>query len=130
MRWHQAAQSPALELRSPKFHLKDSSSRAFCTLHLTLGAQSELAFKRGGRGEIVYFPQANGTLSLLGCDVETKWTAGESKVPEGMSVLISLHGPSSKAVEDQLAETVSAATKEPLKPMKVELLQNFAGFCT
>ena len=80
-------------------------------LHLSLGVSCELAFKRLRTGEVVYFPQCNGTLTLLGCDIDTKWYAGESKVPEGMNVLISVWGTSSKAEEDHLAETVSIATK-------------------
>lgn len=111
VRWHQAANSPALELQSTGFSRKDRTNRRGCMLHLSLGVSCELAFKRLRTGEVVYFPQCNGTLTLLGCDIDTKWYAGESKVPEGMNVLISVWGTSSKAEEDHLAETVSIATK-------------------
>ncbi|CAJ1406643.1 unnamed protein product, partial [Effrenium voratum] len=80
-------------------------------LTLALGNGCELGFRRRRTGEVVYFPQANGTLTLLGCDVKAKWQMGEAKVPQG--VLLYVWGPSSRAEEEEvLAETVAAATKE------------------
>ena len=112
IRWHQSSSSPAIELRSAGFG-KKSDRRDQVMLHMSLGATCELAFRRARTGEVVYFPQENGTLMLLGCDVDTKWHAGESKVPSGMNILVSLWGRSRKAVEEEhLASTVAAATKD------------------
>ena len=114
IRWHPSGGGPAMELRSTGFGNKNARDQVM--LHLSLGATCELAFRRSRTGEVLYFPQENGTLMLLGCDVDTKWHAGESKVPGGMNILVSLWGRSRKAVEEeQLASSVSAATKDTLK---------------
>lgn len=111
IRWHPSGGGPAMELRSTGFGNKHARDQVM--LHLSLGATCELAFRCSRTGEVLYFPQENGTLMLLGCDVDTKWHAGESKVPSGMNILVSLWGRSRKAVEEeQLASSVSAATKE------------------
>lgn len=114
VRWHQSSSSAAIELCSRGFG-KKLGRRDQVMLHMSLGATCELAFKRARTGEVVYFPQKNGTLMLLGCDVDTKWHAGESKVPDGMNILVSVWGRSRKAVEEeQLASSVSSATKDSL----------------
>jgi len=112
VRWHQSSSSAAIEFCSRGFG-KKLGRRDQVMLHMSLGATCELAFKRARTGEVVYFPQKNGTLMLLGCDVDTKWHAGESKVPDGMNILVSVWGRSRKAVEEErLASSVSSATKE------------------
>lgn len=105
VRWQSSPSGPIFELSSKGF--SSALGRSGCTLHLSLGG-SELAFKRCRTGEVVYFQQENGTVTLLGRDIDTKWAAGERK----LGILISVRGSSGRAEEDQLAETVSSATKE------------------
>ncbi|CAK9089685.1 Protein SYM1 [Durusdinium trenchii] len=102
VRWHETGTSPASQLQSASFG--PSNSRKACLLHLSLGGTAEHAFKRVGTGEVVYFPQGNNTLMLLGCDIVKKWSSGESKAPEDLNVLVSLWGSSKKALEDRLPE--------------------------
>ena len=106
VRWQSSPNSPVFELSSVGFSRK-ALGPSGCTLHLSLGT-NELAFKRSRTGEVVYFPQENGTVTLLGRDIDTKWAAGERT----LGILISVLGSSRRAEEDQLADSVSAATKE------------------
>jgi len=83
-----------------------------CTVNLALGNTCELAFMRSKTKEILYFPQANGTLMLMGCDVTSSWMSGrDSKPPDGPHISISVAGNSSQAQDETvLAESVAAAT--------------------
>ncbi|CAE7948367.1 unnamed protein product [Symbiodinium sp. KB8] len=83
VRWHRAGKQP-VEIASPGF--RPAKGAGSCMLNLSLGATCELAFKRTKTGEILYFPQANGTLMLMGYEVAVE--------------------------EEALADTVAAATKE------------------
>ena len=112
VRWHRAGKQP-VEIASPGF--RPAKGAGSCMLNLSLGATCELAFKRTKTGEILYFPQANGTLMLMGYEVVSSWLPGESKRPESEHVSITVSGRSSKAVEEEaLADTVAAATKARL----------------
>ena len=112
VRWHRAGKQP-VEIASPGF--RPAKGAGSCMLNLSLGATCELAFKRTKTGEILYFPQANGTLMLMGYEVVSNWLPGESKRPESEHVSITVSGRSRKAVEEEaLADTVAAATKARL----------------
>ncbi|CAK9109144.1 unnamed protein product [Durusdinium trenchii] len=110
VRWHETGTSPASQLQSASFG--PSNSRKACLLHLSLGGTAEHAFKRVGTGEVVYFPQGNNTLMLLGCDIVKKWSSGESKAPEDLNVLVSLWGSSKKALEDRLPEKAKEVCRD------------------
>ena len=110
VRWHRADGKQPVEVASPGF--RPAKGAGSCMLNLSLGATCELAFKRAKTGEILYFPQANGTLMLMGYEVVSGWLPGESKRPEREHVSITVSGRSRKAVEEgALADTVAAATK-------------------
>lgn len=47
-----------------------------CTVGISLGATRELAFRHARSGELVYFPQSNGTLFYFGRDVNIRWQHG------------------------------------------------------
>jgi len=111
VRWYRKAGAEPIDYESPGYKKKKGRN---CTLNLSLGATCELAFKRSKTKEVLYFPQANGTLLLIGRDVSSSWHTGEeSKAPDGLHISISVVGNSSQAVEeDVLAVSVAAATKE------------------
>ena len=119
VRWHESGNSTPSASQSLDFDSKNLSSRQGCMLHLSLGSSCELAFKRLDSEEVVYFPQASGTLTLLGRDIFAKWECGESKVPEGLNVLVSLWGISQNALEDHLPGTKEICLKSLLDFSKV-----------
>ena len=105
VRWHRGGQ--IAELASRNFG--QATGPGSCMLNLSLGATCELAFKRRKTGEILYFPQENGTLLLMGHEVVSSWLPGESKQPERDQVSIAVSGRSRQAVEETaLSDTVNA----------------------
>ena len=128
VRWHRADGGKALELASPGFgRTKGSGS---CMLNLSLGATCELAFKRAKTGEVLYFPQANGTLMLMGHEVVNRWLPGESKRPDGTHISISVAGVSRQAVEETaLADTVASATKAGVERKSGDAADTLSRWC-
>lgn len=59
----------------------DRASNQNCTVGISFGAPRELAFRHARSGELVYFPQSNGTLFFFGRDVNIRWQHGINALP-------------------------------------------------
>ncbi|CAJ1448122.1 unnamed protein product [Effrenium voratum] len=76
-----------------------------CTIGISFGSSRELAFRHAQSGELIYFPQSNGTLYFFGRDVNIRWQHGINALPaeeqDGRGrISIILWGNASKAVDE------------------------------
>lgn len=52
-----------------------------CTVGISFGASREMAFRHATTGELLYFPQSNGTLFFFGRDVNIRWQHAINALP-------------------------------------------------